>query len=107
MLTGAFRRREGEKVDIIDLSRKNSTPGSSIPETVVQSQIECVLIRKAEDSQSAPVTSKNTSYRCYLFEGEAPDVSQIIKRSNDERLTILTDPEEYKHMIYFDCLHTA
>ena len=107
MLTGSFRRQKSEKIDIVDLTRKNSLPGNAIPEITVQSQIECVLIRKKEDSQLAPVTSKDTMYRCYLFEGQVPHISQIIKRNDNERLTILTKPEKYRNMIFFDCLHTT
>ena len=107
MITGAFRRREGEKVNILGLLRKSAIPGNSIPETIIQSQIECVLIRKDDDSQLAPATTKDTLYRCYLFEGDAPKVSQIIERADDERLTILTKPEKYRNMFYFDCQHQS
>ena len=107
MLTGAFRKQVAEKVDILDLSRKASTPGSAIPETTAQSQVECLLIRKREASQAEPSTTQDTMYRCYLLEGETPTVAQLIKRSDGERLTILTKPEKYKNIIYFDCQHKS
>ena len=105
MLSGAFRRQRAEKVDILELSRNSSTPGSAIPETTVQSQVECALVRKKENAQAEPTTTQDTMYRCYLFEGETPSVSQLIKRSDGERLTILTKPEKFKDTIYFDCQH--
>ena len=107
MLTGAFRQQVAEKVDILELSRKSSTPGSPIPEATVQSQVECRLSRKSEDSQAAPATTQGALYRCYLFDGESPTVSQVIKRSDGERLTILTKPEEFNNIIFFDCQHTS
>ena len=107
MLTGAFRQQFAEKVDVLDLSRKSSTPGSAIPETIAQSQVECILVRKKESSQAAPATTQDTMYRCYLFDGEKPTVSQIIKRSDGERLTVLTKPEKFNSIILFDCQHTS
>ena len=107
MLTGAFRRQVAEKVDILDLSRKSSTPGSAIPETTAQSQVECLLIRKSEDSQAAPATTQEAMYRCYLFSSVTPTVSQLIKRSSGERLTVLTKPEKFNNIIFFDCRHTS
>ena len=107
MLSGAFRRQRAEKVDILDLSRKASTPGSAIPETTAQSQVECLLVRKRENSQAEPTTTQESMYRCYLFEGETPSVSQLIKRSDGERLTILTKPEKFNGIILFDCQHKS
>ena len=105
MLSGAFRRQRAEKVDILELSRKSSTPGSAIPEATVQSQVECALVRKKENSQAEPGTTQDTMYRCYLLDGDAPTVSQLIKRSDGERLTILTKPETFNSIIFFDCQH--
>ena len=107
MLTGGFRKQVAEKVDILDLSRKASTPGSAIPETTAQSQVECILIRKREASQVEPSTTQDTMYRCYLLNGEVPEVAQLIKRSDGERLTILTKPEKYKNIFFFDCQHKS
>ena len=107
MLTGAFRQQVAEKVDVLNLSRKSSTPGSAIPETTAQSQVECLLIRKREASQAAPTTTQDAMYRCYLLEGEEPVVSQLIKRSDGERLTILTKPEKFNNIIFFDCQHKS
>ena len=107
MLSGAFRKQVAEKVDILNLSRKNSIPGSPIPETTSQSQVECILSRKGNDSLSPPTTSKNLLYGCHLINGELPKVSQIIKRANGERLTILTIPEKVIDIIVFDCQHTS
>ena len=107
MLTGWFRKEAGETIDVLGLSRKNSTPGSAIPETIVQSQIECVLVRKSDDTASPPVTTKTALYRCFLFGDEVPEVSQVIKRSDDERLTILTKPEIFNGVVFFDCQHTS
>ena len=107
MLSGAFRQQLAEKVDILDLSRKASTPGSAIPEITAQSQVECLLVRKRENSQAEPGTTQDTMYRCYLLDGDAPEVSQLVKRSDGERLTILTKPEKFNGIILFDCQHKS
>ena len=107
MLTGWFRNQVAEKVDILGLTRKSSTPGEPIPETVIQSQVECIIRRQGEDTQSPPVTTRDTSYRCYLIGSQKPEVSQIVKRDNGERLTILTKPERFKNLIFFDCQHKS
>ena len=107
MLTGWFRGQVAEKIDILALTRRSSIPGESIPETVIQTQVECILRRKSEDTLSPPVTSKDASYRCYLIGGQKPEVSQIVKRDDGERLTILTKPERFKNLIFFDCQHKS
>ena len=105
--TRAFMDLRAEPVDVLDLSRKMSVPGESIPETVAQSQVECFLVRKGDTSLSAPTTTQDTMYRCYLLDGETPEVSQLIKRADGERLTILTKPEKYDNIIFFDCQHKS
>ena len=107
MLSGAFRKQVAEKVDILGLARKNSTPGSSIPETILQSQVECILSKKGEDGLSEPTITKNLLWGCHLINGEMPKVTQIIKRKNGERLTITTTPEYVIDIIVFDCQHTS
>ena len=107
MLSRLFRDHVAETVDILDLSRKASTPGSAIPETTAHSQVDCILVRKREASQSEPATTQDTMYRCYLLNSETPEVAQLIKRSDGERLTILTKPEKYKNIIFFDCQHKS
>ena len=107
MLSGWFRKQLSEKVDIIEFLRKNSTPGYPIPEEIVQSQLECILDRKGENTESVPTTTQDTLYRCYLFQGNEPKVSQIIKRADGERLVILTKPEKFRRLIAFDCQHIS
>lgn len=107
MLSGWFRKQRGEKVDILGLSRKSSTPGNTIPETVIQSQLQCMLSPQGDDTINPPVTSKSLNYKCYLFEGDKPEVSQIVKRDTGERLTILTKPEKIRGVIVFNCQHKS
>ena len=107
MLSSLTRRRVAEKVDILEVDRKNSTPGSSIPETTVQSQVVCLLRRKSDDTEDAPVTTKTSTYRCHLIDAVEPKVSQIVRRSNGEKLTILTKPEKVKRYISFDVQHQS
>lgn len=103
--TQAFKDEVGELVDVIALSRRSSTPGEAIPETTVQTGIECFLVEKRDEAQAAPVTTKDATYTCYFLEGTAPEVSQIIKRSTGEQLTILTKPRTYDNIIFFECQH--
>ena len=105
MLTGHFRKRHAEKVDIVVLEKKNAVPGNAIPERIVQTQLESVIVRSTEASQAEPTVTKNMTYQCYLFEGVKPEVSQIVKRSTGEKLTILTEPEQIRETIFFDCQH--
>ena len=105
MLTGRMRKEKGEKIDIVSVLRKSATPGESLPETTVQSQIIAIFAQQSEDTLSAPITTKAAVYTCYLFEGMPPKVAQILKRNTGEQLSIITEPKHFNGMIYFKCQH--
>ena len=107
MLTALFRKERAEKVDILDVSRKQSIPGETITESTIQSQLECILSRQGDDSESAPTTTQQTLYQCYLFDGEMPEVAQTIKRDNGERFSVLTKPRKRNGIIVFNAQHIS
>lgn len=113
--TDELRREVTERIDIFEVSQKQSTPGSSIPESVVQTGVEALFEERSENTRTtarnyrefAPGISQNIVYTCYIFDSPAPAVSQIIKRADGERLTIMTKPQTYKNVSWFDCQHTS
>lgn len=107
MLDGWFRNQVSERIHFERLSQRTSTPGSAAAATRTQSNVECVLVRQRENRISAPVTSQNTLYRCYMLEGDIPEVSQVLIRGDGERLTIVTKPETFNGIFYFDAQHTS
>lgn len=104
-----FADEVSEKVDVLSLSQKQSTPGGSIPETTVQSDVTCVLIEERSDIERSPsatrrafpVVPQDTLYNTYFLDGMKPEVSQILKRSNGERLTVMNEPREAFGVIFF------
>ena len=107
MISGAFKNHIAEKVDILDIARRTSTPGRAVPESTIQSNLDCILVRKSESTETAPVTTQMSLYRVYLLEGTAPSVSQRVKRSDNERLTIVTKPRKFRQIYFFDAQHTS
>lgn len=105
MLTRLLRTRKIETVNIVIFSPQLAIPGETIPETVTQSGISCVLTEATTGTgEHAPVLQgAGELYRCYQFTGTLPAIGQILRRENGECFTILTQPKRYKNLIYFNC----
>ena len=111
LLSAQMRDAVGEKVDILSISRKGGTPGRSLPESTVVSQVSCILKKQGEEAEVVPVTTTDTVFRAILLKSEIPDdkepkVSQIVKRGTGERLTIVSKPLKRRGYIMFDCQHS-
>lgn len=115
MLTARMRRQLSENIDILDVERKQSTPGSAIPTSAVQSGLRCVFLERTENVRAtvrnsvelAPATSQSIIYTCYLFDGVKPTVGQLLRRDTGEKLSVMTDPKKVRGVIYFECLHVS